>query len=191
MKMTRTKFEKCAERSSEVLEIIHSDICGPMRTESKGKSKYFVTFTDDASGWRQVRFLKSKDQVLSKFIEFVTSVENQTGKRVKYLQSDNGAENRNKLFDEYLKKKGIGRRLSIAYNPEQNGISERTLLETARCLLMESELPASFWAEAVNTACYIRNRCPSRRLNGKTPLELWSKKIPNLNYNNLALQSIV
>lgn len=183
-KMTRLHFPKTPERSTKLLEIIHSDVCGPMRTQSKGKMKYFVTFTDDYSGWRQVKFIHSKDQVLSKFIEFVNNVENQTGKRVKHIQSDNGTEYVNKSFDDYLTMKGIARRLTIANNPEQNGVSERTnrtLLEPARCLLMQSGLPTTFWAEAVNAACYIRNRCPSRSLNGKTPLELWCGKIPNIN----------
>lgn len=80
-----------------------------------------------------------------------------------------------------LKERGIKRHLTVPYNPEQNRISERknrTLMETARCLLIESGLPPSFWAEAINTATYIRNRCPSRTLDGKTPYEAWTGRKP-------------
>jgi transposase InsO family protein len=99
-------------------------------------------------------------------------MENQKGKTVKWIQSDNGTEYINNDFEKLLKKRGITRRLTVPYNPEQNGISERknrTLLDMARCLLIESGLPSSFWAEAVNTANYLRNRCPSKSLNGKIP----------------------
>ena len=75
------------------------------------------------------------------------------------------------------------RRLTVTHNPEQNGTAERknrTLLETARCLLMEANLPNSFWAEAINTANYLRNRLPTKSLNRKTPYELWEEEVPGV-----------
>lgn len=108
-------------------------------------------------------------------------MENQIGTKIKCIQSDNGTEYINREFDNLLKTKGIRRRLTVPHNPEQNGVSERknrTLMEMARCMLIESGLPPSFWAEAVNTANYIRNRCPSRSLGGKTPFELWTGRNP-------------
>lgn len=130
-----------------------------MRTESLGKSRYFVIFIDDASRWCEVRFLKNKSEVLQAFKDYKVLVENQTGKRIKYLQSDNGREYLNDSFDAYLKANGIGRRLTVSHTPEQNGVAERknrTLLEMARCLLLQSSLPTSLWAEAINTANYVR-----------------------------------
>lgn len=80
-KMSRTPFPKVSERNSSLLEIIHSDVCGPMRTESNGKAKYFITFIDDYSGWCKIRLLKGKHQVLESFKKFKLFVENQTEKK--------------------------------------------------------------------------------------------------------------
>ena len=178
-KMTRTTFPKNSERKTDLLEIVHSDVCGPMRVESLNKAKYFVTFIDDSSKWCEVYFLRSKSEVLEKFKEFQKRAENQKERKVKCLQSDNGKEYVNKELDFYLKEHGIVRRLTVPHNPEQNGTSERknrTLLEMAWCILMQSGLPPGFWAEAISTANYIRNRCPTKSLNGKTPYEAWTAR---------------
>ncbi|EZA50979.1 Copia protein [Ooceraea biroi] len=79
----------------------------------------------------------------------------------------------------------IKRRLTIPHTPEQNGVAERknrTLVETARCLLAQSGLPAHFWAEAINTANYIRNRCISKSLGDNTPYELWQGEKPDIGH---------
>jgi Reverse transcriptase (RNA-dependent DNA polymerase)./Integrase core domain. len=156
-----------------------------MRIESKGRAKYFITFIDDSSRWCEIRFLKRKSEAFEAFKDFKKLVENQKERKLKCLQSDNGTEYLSKEFDEYLRKHGIKRRLAIAYNPEQNGTAERknrTLLEMARCLLIQSGLPSSFWAEAVSTANYIRNRCPTKSLNGHTPYEAWTGRTPNVSH---------
>ena len=173
-KMTRAPFPKRTERKSELLEIVHTDICGPMRTESIGRGRYFVTFIDDHSKWCEVRVIREKNQAFEAFKEFKAYAEKQTGKQIQHLQSDNGKEYCNSEFDAFLKEHGIGRRLATTHTPEQNGVAERrnrTLVEMARCLLIQSRLPPFFWAEAVNTANYIRNRRPSSSMNGKTPFE--------------------
>lgn len=184
-KMTKLPFPSNEERSTEILEIIHSDVCGPMQLESMGKSKYFVTFIDDKSKWCEVRFMKSKEEVFSHFEQYANAVKNQKERNIKSLQSDNGTEYVNEKFCSYLKAQGIKRRLTVPYTPEQNGTAERknrTLLDTARCLLIQSGLPLIFWAEAVNTANYIRNRTPSKGLKGKTPYEMWTGKPPSVSY---------
>ena len=86
-------------------------------------------------------------------------------------------------FEEFIKDRGIKRRLTIPHTPQQNGIAEkknRTLLETARCLMVQSGLPNRFWGEAVNITNYIRNRFPSRSLEGETSLKYWIEKRPNI-----------
>ena len=176
-------FPKNSERKTDLLDIIHSDVCGPMRVESLGKAKYFVTFIDDCSKWCEVYFLRTKSEVFEKFKEFQKKVENQKERKVKCIQSDNGKEYVNKEFDFYLREHGIVRRLTVTQNPEQNGTAERknrTLLDMARCILIQSGLPPSFWAEAISTANYIRNRCPTRSLNGKTPYEAWTGNISDV-----------
>jgi len=184
-KMTRTPFRKTNIRQLKPLEIVHTDVCGPMRIESNGEARYFVTFTDDHSRWVEIQLIRNKDEVLNAFKRFKLFAEKQTGHSIKYLQSDNGTEYRNKAFDEFLTEHGIGRRLAITHTPEQNGVAERrncTLVETARCLLIQSGLPPSFWGEAVNTANSIRNRCPSKSLNRKTPYEKWTGRVPDVRH---------
>ena len=182
-KMIRTPFPKKSNRNTEVLDMVHTDICGPMRTESLGKARYFIEFINDKSRWTEVRFLRYKSDALQATKDFITLMENQKGRTVKCLQSDNGGEYTGGEFDAYLKSKGITRRLTVPYNTEQNGVAERknrTLLETARCLLLDARLPDSFWAEAVNTANYVRNRLPTKNLDDKTPFEVWTGKVPNI-----------
>ena len=184
-KMTKTPFIRNNGRITRILEIVHSDVCGPIRIESHGRAKYFVTFIDDHSKWCEVRFLKSKSEVTDAFKEYKAQVENLKDSKIKYLQSDNGTEYRNRVFDTFLAEHGIARRLSVPHHPEQNGTAERknrTLLDTARCLMLQSGLPGSFWAEAVSTANYVRNRTPSSSLGGKTPFEIWTGRKPDVSY---------
>jgi len=89
------------------------------------------------------------------------------------------------LSTTFFRENGIQRRLTITHTPEQNGMAERknrTLLDMTRCLLFDSGLPGSFWGEAINTANYIRNRCPSKTLRGKNPYEVWTGKIPDVSH---------
>lgn len=184
-KMTRAPFPVRSDRSTGILDLVHTDLCGPMRTTSMGGAKYLLQFIDDSSRWGQVYFLKRKSDVFQALQDFVVMMENQTGKKVKVLQSDNGKEFVNAAIDDFLKKRGILRRLTVPYCPEQNGVAERrnrTLVEMARCLLLQSNLPPRFWAEAVNTANHIRNRCPTKSLDGKTPFEAISGKVPDVSY---------
>lgn len=184
-KLTTKPFTARTERSSKPLEIVHTDLCQPSRVKSEGGNRYFVTFTDDYSGWCVIHFLKSKDTVFEAFKMYKSFAEKQTGMKIKSLQSDNGREYSNKHFDEYLQREGIQRRLTVPYTPQQNGVAERmnrTIVDMTRCLLIQSGLPEMYWAEAVNTANYLRNRCPSRSHGGKTPYELWYGSKPNLKH---------
>lgn len=182
-KMARAPFPKRSDRCSDLLDMMHSDVCGPTRTESLGKSRYFVTFIDEASGWCEVRFLSKKSGVFAEFVRVKALFEKQTGKVLKCLQTDNGKEYTSTEFNQFLGINGIQRRLTVPNNPEQNGIAERrnrTLVEMARCMLLQAGLPQTFWAEAVWAANYVRNRCPSKSLGGKTPFEVRFGKKPNV-----------
>ncbi|CAA9993488.1 unnamed protein product [Nesidiocoris tenuis] len=112
-------------------------------------------------------------------------METLTGKKIKFIQSDNGTEYCNKEFDRYLQAHGISRRLTIPHTPQQNGVAERenrSLVEMARCLMVQAKLPPSFWGEAIYTANYIRNRCPSKGIDGETPFKLWKGKEPSVHH---------
>ncbi|GKE25348.1 putative ribonuclease H-like domain-containing protein [Tanacetum coccineum] len=86
------------------------------------------------------------------------NLKNLVDKKVKIIRCDNGTEFKNKVMSEFYEKKGIKREYNVARTPQQNGVSERrnmTLIEAARTMLDDSKLPTTFWAEAVNTACYV------------------------------------
>ena len=117
-----------------------------------------------------------KSEILVKFKEFVNFVKNQFGKTVNVLRSDNGGEYKSRLFADYLKEEGVIHQTTVPENPAQNGTAERmnrTILETARSVMCHAKVPQKFWAEAVNTAVYLRNRSPTTSLNGTTPYESW------------------
>lgn len=174
-------FEKSQTRSDDLLELIHSDVCGPINKVSNGGARYFLTMIDDKSRYIHVYFMKHKSEVTKIFKEHVTSVERQKGLKVKVIRSDNGTEYVNKEFDEYLKSAGIKRQLTVPYTPQQNGVAERcnrTLVEMARAMLNSAALNESFWAEAVACAAYLRNRSPTKALDGKTPFEMFTGHKP-------------
>ncbi len=144
-----------------------------MNVKSFGKSQYFVTFIDEYSRYTEVYFLKSKDEVLEKFKQYVSQAE-KLGKRVKNLRSDNGGEYCSKVFDDYLKAKGITHQTTVPHCPEQNGIAERmnrTLVEAARSMMFHAGMPKEFWAEAIHTAAYVHNRSPTSSLKEVTPFQ--------------------
>jgi len=89
-KATIQPFEQRRKRASGALDLIHSDICGPMRTRTSGGRRFFITFIDDYSRKAFVYFLSAKNEALAKFKEFKAYAENVTGRRIKSFRSDNG-----------------------------------------------------------------------------------------------------
>ncbi|KAJ0844964.1 putative RNA-directed DNA polymerase [Helianthus annuus] len=126
---------------------------------------------------KRVYILKHKNEAFSRFKEWKVLVETQAERKIKKLRTDNGLEFCNNEFNNFCKKHGIARHLTIPGTPQQNGLVERmnrTLLDKVRCMLIESGLPKSFWAEALKTAAYIVNISPSSAINMMVPMEKWS-----------------
>uniref|UniRef100_A0AAV1T0R7 Integrase catalytic domain-containing protein n=1 Tax=Peronospora matthiolae TaxID=2874970 RepID=A0AAV1T0R7_9STRA len=146
--------------------------------------RYFVTFIDDKSRYCVVYLLKSKSEVAAKFMEYAAMAETQTGKRVKYLQSDNGGEYKSDKLARFCAERGIQQRFTPPYTPQLNGVAERmnrTLVECARCMMEHAGLGKSYWGEAVMTAMFLRNRCPTRAIHqDKSPYQVWTMKKPIL-----------
>jgi len=142
-KMCAKPFGKSTRETTEILQLLHSDVNGPTQTQSIGKAKYFITFIDDFSRKVFVFFLRSKSEVSEKYVEFVRLIENQMGKKVKTIRSDNEGEYINDKFLNFCKQKGIRHEKSIAHTPQQNGLAERmnrTLIENAKSLLFDADL---------------------------------------------------
>ncbi|KAL2623061.1 hypothetical protein R1flu_003266 [Riccia fluitans] len=185
-KHKRSAFGIGIHRSTEVLEYAHSDMWVKSPVPSHFGKEYYVFFIDDYSRYVWIYFLQQKFEVFATFVKWKAQVETQTGKKVKYLRSDNGKEYISGEFEMYCEREGITHHLIIFYTPEQNSVVERlnqTLLEQARIMLSHSGLPQEFWAEAVDTATYLVNLSPCSALQLKTPFELWHKRM--LDYSRL------
>ena len=185
-KQCREAFPKEAStRASIPLELIHSDICGPMQTTTKAGNRYFITFIDDCTRMCWIYFLRNKSEALSVFKRFKATVELQSGYKLKKFRSDRGGEFTSAEFDSFCADVGIERQLTTPYTPQQNGVAERknrTIVEMAKCLMFEKKIPLGFWAEAVNTSVYILNRFPTKALSKKTPFEAYSGRKPGIKH---------
>ncbi|KAJ9675422.1 hypothetical protein PVL29_024372 [Vitis rotundifolia] len=185
-----TKKEK-VDRCGSTLDLIHTDICGPLTPTTLGGYKYFITFIDDFSRYGYVELIHEKSDSLNVFKAFKAKVELQLGKPIKAVKSDRGGEYYGRYdetgrnpgpFAKFLLECGIDARYTMSGTPQQNGVAERrnrTLLDMVRCMLSNSSLLEFLWGEALRTAAYILNQVPSKSV-PKTPYELWSGKKPSL-----------
>ena len=122
-KNVKKPFPSSESKAKEVLEIIHSDVCGPLSFNSLSGYAYYVSCIDDYSRKAWIYFLKGKNEIFSKFKEFKALVENHTEKKIKTLRLDNGGEFPSDEFKDLCKEFGIKRELSTPYNPQQNGVA--------------------------------------------------------------------
>ena len=105
------------------------------------------------------------------FKSFVKGIHNEFETTIKRVRSDNGSEFKNTRIDELCDGFGIRHQFSTKYTPQSNGLIEsknRTLIDMARCMLSEYNVSQSFWAEAINMACYYSNRLYCHPLKEKT-----------------------
>ena len=180
-KQHRTPFDSSSRQTSDLLELVHSDVCGKISENSIGGA---LTFTDDKSRYSWVYIIKTKDQVFDCYLEWKALVEKATKRKVRTLRTDNGGEYTSTQFNNYLKAEGIRHELTIPKTPEQNGVAEqlnRTLMEMAHSMLLDAKLPKEFWAEAISTAVYLKNRSPTKALK-LTPYEAWHGTKPKVNH---------
>ncbi|GKE05595.1 putative ribonuclease H-like domain-containing protein [Tanacetum coccineum] len=170
---------------SQPLQMLHMDLFGPTFVKSLMKKMYCLVVTDDFSRFSWVFFLATKDETSEILKTFITGIENLIDLRVKVIRCDNGTEFKNRVMNQFCEMKGIKREFSVARTPQQNGVAERknrTLIEAARTMLADSKLPTTFWAEAVNTACYVQNRVLVIKPHNKTPYELFLGRKPALSF---------
>ena len=144
-----------------------------------------MTFIDDYSNMAFVDTLKHRSDVSISLKSFLELVSKQREERVKAIRTDNAPEYISEEFEAILDMNKITHQFSVPYCPQQNGTAERmnrTLQDMIRCMLDQAKLPESFWAEALRNAAYLRNRLPTKVLEGKTPKEIWIKTKPNLDH---------
>ncbi|GJU75573.1 ribonuclease H-like domain-containing protein [Tanacetum coccineum] len=135
--------------------------------------------TDDYSRFTWGFFLSTKDETSGILKSFISGIENLVDHKVKVIRCDNGTKFKNREMNQFCEMKGNLRQFSVARTPQQNGVVEkrnRTLIEAARTMIADSKLLTTFWAEAVNTACYVQNKVLVVKPLNKTPYELFHGK---------------
>ncbi|GJW53013.1 retrovirus-related pol polyprotein from transposon TNT 1-94 [Tanacetum coccineum] len=185
-KAKRSSFKTKAVPSSKGrLNLLHMDLCGPMRVASINGKKYILVIVDDYSRYTWTLFLRSKDETPEVLKDFLTMIQRNLQAQVITVRTDRGTEFLNKTLHAYFKEEGIEHQTSTPRTPEQNGVVERrnrTLVEAARTMLSASKLPLSFWAEAVATACYTQNRSIIISTHGKTAYHIINDRKPSIKH---------
>nr|GEY95074.1 hypothetical protein [Tanacetum cinerariifolium] len=157
-KSKRKSFHtKTTPSSKRRLQLLHMDLCGPMRVASINGKKYVLVIVDDYSRYTWTHFLRSKDETPEVLIDFLRLVQRGLHAQVRIVRTDKGTKFLNQTLHAYFASEGILHQTSVVQTPEQNGIVERrnrTLVEAARTMLSAAKIPLFFWAEAIATACF-------------------------------------
>lgn len=174
-KQARSPIPASEKRAEQCGELIHFDICGPMSTESLARSRWLAVFVDDCSGYLFVYPMRAKSDISESMQEILVeaAVYNH---RVRVVKSDNALELKSSKMKDLLNKHLVKQRFSTPYVPAEMGRVERqhrTVMESARAMVKAAGVPKTLWAEAAKAAGYIRNRVPLKRLDWKTPHEVW------------------
>lgn len=163
-------------RATRPLEIVHSDILGPMDESLEGH-RFAVGFVDSFSRHTWVYMMKRKDETLEKMKRFIADV-GAPG----ILVTDCGGEYLSGAMQQLCRDKSIAQQTTSLYTPEDNGKAERvwgTVMGMARSMLREANCPKAYWSHALRTAFYIKNRCLHAAL-GKTPFEVFHGARPDV-----------
>ena len=186
-KMAKTPFQESTSQTTRPLELVHSDVEGPMRTPSFLENhKFAINFIDDYSKFTVIYTMKQKSEAFDKFKMFIADFANPINAKIGTLQTDDGGEYVSNEMEKYCRDVGIRREKSIPRTPEQNGKAERkwrTLFNMVRAMLLNAGLGKIWWGRALTAAAYLRNRLPSSTLpEGTTPFELFYGRKPTIRH---------
>ena len=185
-KMRRSPGKARTRETTRRLELVHSDIHGPMRTPTfRDGHVYLICFVDDFTGYVAVYTLKAKSQALAALKHYIASICGPVGQKIGTLRTDNGGEYISAEFESFLLESGIHHELTVPYTPEQNGVAERywqTLLGSMRAMIADADCDKMWWGYAAKTACYLRNRIPNKRSGEVTPYEKMFDRRPDLSH---------
>ena len=177
-KLATSPFPKVSEKPSEVLELIVSDVCGPIGPISLGRAQYFLTIIDVHSDYTEIFMINKKSDAKVHIMNYITKMENILKMKPKVFRSDRGGEYIDHDLQEFFAKKGVQFQCTVHDSPQQNGIAERknrTLVEAIRSMLYQNNLQKNLWGEALNNAVYTFNRIPKANCN-LSPIEIFYNK---------------
>ena len=184
-KQTNIAHRPKEHNSSGLLSLIHTDLCGPMRNPGTNGERYFMLLIDDFSRLTTIIHLNHKSDALKCFKSYKIRVENQLGVKIKALRSDHGSEFTSGEFETFLEEHGIQHQKSSVRTPQQNGVVERknrAVVEMARTMMIDNEVPQRFWKEATQATVYMQNRILLRPNTTKTPYEIWNGRKPTVKH---------
>ncbi|KAG7538693.1 Zinc finger CCHC-type superfamily [Arabidopsis suecica] len=185
-KQTRQAFPKATLfRATEILELVHGDLCGPITPSTTAGNRYIFVLIDDHSRYMWTVLLKEKSEAFEKFKRFKSLVEKESGMSIKTFRTDRGGEFMSQDFKDFCQESGIKRHLTAPYTPQQNGVVERrnrTLMEMTRSIMKHMHVPNYLWGEAIRHSTYLLNRIATRSVKDKTPYEAFHMKKPNINH---------
>jgi transposase InsO family protein len=174
---------RTGHRAAAPLDLIHSDVSGPMSVSTPEAYRYWVTFIDNHTRFRVVLLLKRKSGVFAAFKSFKVLAENQLGRSIKALHDDKGGEYMSNEFNAFCDSSGIVRYHTTRNRPQQNGDAERanrTMNNDVAAMLAQSKLPMHFWGHCLAAQVKVWNCLPTSSLPGKTPYEAWYGQKPDL-----------
>lgn len=172
--------------STNIFEFVHMDLWGPYKTKTVTGDHYFLTILDDCSRATWTFLMNDKVQTFITISNFLAYVKNHFQTTIKFIRTDNGSEFVDNKCQQLFHSSGIIHQKTTSYTPQQNGRVERKhqhLLEVARSLLFQSNMPIKFWGHAILIATHIINMLPTSILDWKTPSSVLYKKEPS--YSNI------
>ncbi|GKA61458.1 retrovirus-related pol polyprotein from transposon TNT 1-94 [Tanacetum coccineum] len=188
-KAKRSSFKtKVVPSSKGRLNLLHMDLCGPMRVASINGKKYILVIVDDYFRYTWTLFIRPKDETREVLKDFLTMIQINLQALVIFVRTDKGTEFLNKTLNALFKEDGIEHQTSTPQKPEQNDVLERknrTLVEAARTMLSASKLPLLFWAEAIATACYTQNRSIIIPTHEKMAYQIINDKKPSIKHHHI------
>lgn len=176
-KQKRLPFVSNNHMALHSFDLVHCDIWGPLRTDSYGGYRYFLTLVDDSTRFTWVYLLRHKSDATHIIPRFFNMIVNQFQVSIKIIRSDNAKE---LALTDFLQQKGIIHQLSCVERPQQNSVVERKhqhLLNVARALYFQACVPISFWTDCILTVVFLINRTPSILLLNKSPFEKLYKTV--------------
>jgi Integrase core domain/GAG-pre-integrase domain len=181
-KQIRDAFSISLNKAEKPFDLIHCDLWGPYRTTSHSGAHYFLTIVDDFTRTVWVYLMAEKGETSTLLKSFSKMIQTQFQKSIKCIRSDNGTEFTSRIMKQFLVENGIVHQTSCVGTPQQNGRVERKhrhILNVARALRFQSNLPISFWGECVLTAAYLINRTPTPLLQNRIPYVMLLGKSPS------------
>ena len=154
-KMRSNPFPSSPSRSTQPLELIHSDLHGPLPVPTREGYRYWITFIDDATSYHAAMKLKRKSDAFDAFKMFKSFAENQLNAKIKGLQDDKGGEYMSNAFIKFTDQCGIHRRHTTRNMPQQNEVAERANRTMGEDISAKAQLPPSLWGEALATQIHV------------------------------------